>query len=285
MEDMVNGRTRLAAVMLGTCALVAPMASAATSASAETTAVHAGLATGTPTAVATGAAGAAGSVGSAAATATATGLEAPWARELTRYGARDVSPYRIAHVRELQYRLKWVGLFPATPTGYYGPVTRSGVKAFQARRHLPVTGNATPATWKLLLQRTVRNPHGIPATCKATGWHACYDRKYHSVTLWNNGAIYNTWLVRGGASTMQTRVGTHLVYYRDIDHVSGTFGSPMPYSQFFDGGEALHGSRMMMDPFVDHSHGCVNFYVEDARQLWNLTHDKRLWVTVYGAWS
>ncbi len=51
------------------------------------------------------------------------GLNAPWARELTRYGARDVSPYRIAHVRELQYRLKWVGLFPAAPTGYYGTVT------------------------------------------------------------------------------------------------------------------------------------------------------------------
>ncbi len=100
-----------------------------------------------------------------------------------------------------------------------------------------------------------------------------------------NGSIYNTWLVRGGGSTTQTRLGTHLVYYRDIDHVSGVYGSPMPYSQFFDGGEALHGSRLMMDPFVDHSHGCVNFYVEDARQLWNLTHDKPLWVTVYGAWS
>jgi hypothetical protein len=25
--------------------------------------------------------------------------------------------------------------------------------------------------------------------------------------------------------------------------------------------------------------------VEDARQLWNLTHDKRLFVHVYGAWD
>jgi hypothetical protein len=29
----------------------------------------------------------------------------------------------------------------------------------------------------------------------------------------------------------------------------------------------------------------VNFWVEDARQLWNLTHDKRLFVHVYGAWD
>jgi len=226
----------------------------------------------------------AGATGSFAAT-TATGLNAPWSREVVRLGASDRDPYHIAHVRELQYRLKWAGLFPAAPTGYFGTVTRDAVKTFQARRHLKATGVVNADTWKLLLQRTVRNAQGVPAVCKQSGWHACYDRKYHQVTLWYNGDIYNTWLVRGGAYTLQTRLGTHQVYYRDIDHVSGTYGSPMPYSQFFDGGEALHGSRLMMDPFVDHSHGCVNFYVEDARQLWNLTSNKTLWVTVYGAWD
>jgi peptidoglycan hydrolase-like protein with peptidoglycan-binding domain len=264
----VKRRTGVAAVVAGACALAVTVAGPTVSANAVTTGAPTGAMTPARTV-----------------DAPAVGLNAPWARELTRYGSRDSSPYHIAHVRELQYRLKWVGLFPATPTGYYGTLTRDGVRAFQARRHLNVTGNANPATWKRLLQRTVRNPNGIPATCKTTGWHACYDRRFHSVTLWDNGSIYNTWLVRGGGSTTQTRTGTHLVYYRDIDHVSGTYGSPMPYSQFFDGGEALHGSRLMMDPFVDHSHGCVNFYVEDARQLWNLTHDKRLSVTVYGAWS
>jgi lipoprotein-anchoring transpeptidase ErfK/SrfK len=41
----------------------------------------------------------------------------------------------------------------------------------------------------------------------------------------------------------------------------------------------------MINPFVDHSHGCVNMYIEDARQLWKLTHSKRLHVSVYGAWD
>lgn len=258
--------TGVAAVAVGACALALVAAGPATSATAT------GVSSGTTAAL-------------RGQTSAAVGLNAPWARETTRYGAQDTDPYHIAHVRELQYRLKWIGLFPVAPTGYYGPVTRAGVKEFQTRRHLAPTGTATPATWKLLLQRTVRNAPGIPARCKTAGWHACYDRKYHSVTLWDSGSIYNTWLVRGGGSTTQTRTGTHLVYYRDIDHVSSQFGSPMPYSQFFDGGEALHGSRLMMDPFVDHSHGCVNFYVEDARQLWNLTYNKRLVVTVYGAWD
>jgi hypothetical protein len=213
------------------------------------------------------------------------GLMAPWAREQTRYGDRDAGPRHIEHVLELQYRLRWVGLYPGTPTGVFGPATRKGVQAFQARRHIPTSGTATTRTWRLLLQRTVRHPLAVPATCKTSGWHACYDRSMHQVTLWHNGSIYNTWLVRGGGYTTQTRTGTHKVYYRDIDHVSGLFGTPMPYSQFFDGGEALHGSVLMTSPFVDHSHGCVNMYLEDAHQLWFLTHDKVLWVTVYGAWS
>lgn len=215
----------------------------------------------------------------------ATGMDAPWARQRIEYGARDGGAYAINHVRELQYRLKWVGLFEPTPTGYFGTITRNGVKAFQTRRHLPATGVANADTWRLLLHRTVRNLTGTPAVCKGAGWHACYDRSMHQVTLWSNGEMWNSWLVRGGSSTTQTRLGTHQVYYRDIDHVSGMFGSAMPYSQFFDGGEALHGSPLMTNPFVGHSHGCVNMYIKDARQLWGLTYNKTLWVTVYGAWS
>ena len=202
-------RIGVAAVVAGACALAVTVAGPAVSANAVTT----GVATG-----------AVASASAALRTLDApTGLNAPWARELTRYGASDVSPYHIAHVRELQYRLKWVGLFPAGAHRLlrHGDPRRA-CRAFQARRHLPVTGNANAATWKLLLQRTVRNPAGIPATCKTAGWHACYDRTVPPVTLWDNGSIYNTWLVRGGGSTTQTRLGTHLVYYRDIDHVSGS---------------------------------------------------------------
>lgn len=213
------------------------------------------------------------------------GLAAPWAREEVRFASKDTSPWHIAHVRELQLRLKWVGLYQRVPTGYYGTVTRQAVRAYQARKHIVVSGMATTRTWKLLLQDTVRRPGAIPAVCRNAGWHACYDRSMHQVLLLHDGAIYNGWLVRGGGYTTQTRLGTHKVFYRDIDHWSTLYDSPMPYSQFFDGGEAFHGSRLMMNPFVGHSHGCVNMYVEDARQLWNLTHNKTLIVTIYGAWD
>lgn len=208
-----------------------------------------------------------------------------FARESTRRGDRDASVYSIDHVTELQYRLRWEGVYKGPVTGTFGSQTKDGVKRYQRREGLRISGIATHRTWEHLIRDTIRHRGQIPRICKRDGWHACYDRSMHQVTLWRNGVLRNSWLVRGGASSSPTRRGTNKVYYRDKDHRSGLYGSPMPYSQFFDGGQALHGSAAMMDPFEGHSHGCVNMYIEDARQLWRMTHDKRLVVTVYGAWD
>jgi len=221
----------------------------------------------------------------AAAPASAFSKRSRFARETVRYGQADRGVYRIAHVRELQYRLRWAGFFHAGVTGNFGVLTRAAVKRYQRREGLHQSGVANHVMWAHLLRGTVRHRLSIPAVCRRSGLHACYDRSMHQLVLMRGGTLVNTWLVRGGSSSTQTRLGTHAVYYRDKDHVSGLFGSPMPYSQFFDGGEALHGSRSMTDPFYGHSHGCVNMYVEDARQLWSLTYGKRLVVTVYGRWS
>lgn len=179
-----------------------------------------------------------------------------------------------------------LGLFDVTPTGVFGEITEAGVKTFQRRNALAATGVVNYRTWQLLIRRSVRGRPAVPAGCKADGWHACYSRPWHQVSLYHDGRLLNSWLVRGGSASTPTRTGEFLVYYRDVDHVSATFdGAPMPYSQFFSGGQALHGSRLMMDPYVGHSHGCVNFWTEDARQLWRLTSDKQLWVHVYGPWD
>ncbi len=208
-----------------------------------------------------------------------------FAREVTRFGDADTSTYAIEHVRELQYRLRWAGVFHVGVTGTFGKITRAAVKRFQKHEGLRVTGVASHRTWAHLIHDTIRHRQAIPHICKTAGWHACYDRSMHQVTLWHSGRLRNSWLVRGGQYGLETRLGNTRVYYRDIDHVSRLFDSPMPYSQFFDGGQAYHGSAYMIDPFVDHSHGCINMFIEDARQLWRLTSDKRLYVSVYGPWD
>jgi hypothetical protein len=212
-------------------------------------------------------------------------LRDPFSREVVRPGDVDVDPYHIEHVYEVQRRLARVGLFDVVPNGHFGPVTEAAVKQFQEQNGLTPTGIVGYRTWRPLIRQSVRGRRVVPDGCWTTGWHACYDRRWHQVNLYHDGTLLNSWLVRGGGSTTRTRTGTFTVYLRDIDHVSTLFHTPMPYAQFFSGGQALHGSRLMMDPYDGHSHGCVNFWTEDARQLWNLTSTKRLRVHVYGRWS
>lgn len=221
-----------------------------------------------------------------AATTSTWTLKDPFSREVVRPGDRDTDPYHIEHVYEVQYRLRWLGLLSTWPNGFYDRKTEAAVKAFQKRNRLAQTGTVNYATWQPLIKQTIRGRAVVPSQCKTGGWHACYDRRRHQLSLYHDGRMWNSWLVRGGSYYAQTRRGNFTVYWRDIDHVSTIYDSaPMPYSQFFYGGEALHGSRYMVDPFVGHSHGCVNMWVKDARQLWNLTATKRLHVHVYGAWS
>ncbi|HSE70839.1 MAG TPA: L,D-transpeptidase family protein [Nocardioidaceae bacterium] len=222
----------------------------------------------------------------AAPASAAVDLTAPFSRETVKRGDVDADQWNIEHVYDVQYRLRWLGFLNARPTGYFGAKTELAVKRFQKANRLRVTGRVNAQTWEPLIKKTIRGRSALPRACKRSGWHVCYDRARHQASLYRNGTLHNSWLVRGGAYDKQTRKGHFEVYWRDIDHTSRTYGgAPMPYSQFFDGGQALHGSRNMMDPYEGHSHGCVNFWVEDARQLWSLTHNKRLFVHVYGAWD
>ncbi|MDO9378780.1 MAG: L,D-transpeptidase family protein [Nocardioidaceae bacterium] len=231
----------------------------------------------------------AATVGSTAAAAKAssgeTYLRKSFTRERTSPGDRDVSPTRIKHVRELQYRLRWANVFDGGVTGTYGPATTKAVKKFQKRAGLTQSGIANHTTWRRLIKATVRAKSSIPRRCKDRGWNACYDRKRHRVTLWRNGTLHNEWLVRGGGTAYKTRTGDYSVFRRSKDHVSTIYETKMPYAQFFSGGQALHASYYMVDPFQGHSHGCVNMYIKDATQLWNLTAKSKLKVHVYGAWS
>lgn len=49
-------------------------------------------------------------------------------------------------VMELQSRLQAEGFFTATPTGYFGPITESAVKAYQSAHGIPSTGFVGPLT-------------------------------------------------------------------------------------------------------------------------------------------
>jgi hypothetical protein len=206
-------------------------------------------------------------------------------RPTTKYGMKDKGVKSIKHVREAQYRLKWTGYYKGSISGYYGVRTRDAVRAFQKRNCLARTGTLDRATWARLIIKSTKQLSRVPKVCKTKGWHSCYDRKTHQTFLYRNGQLQNVWLVRGGARSTPTRTGTYRVFARYALKISTLYDVPMWYFQKHSGGQGHHGSGFMLDPFVGHSHGCINMYITDAQVLWALTKDKKLTVTVYGAWS
>jgi hypothetical protein len=68
-------------------------------------------------------------------------------------------------------------------------------------------------------------------------------------------------------SNTPTREGLFHVYLKDADHVSHMFGSAMPYSMFFSGGQAVHySSDFAAVGYSGASHGCVNIRDYDGIQ-------------------
>jgi lipoprotein-anchoring transpeptidase ErfK/SrfK len=86
--------------------------------------------------------------------------------------------------------------------------------------------------------------------------------------------------VRTGRKGFATRTGLKRVYWRHKNHVSTLYDVPMPYSQFFDGGEAFHSVAIPLST-PPGSHGCVNMTKRDAKALWGVLklHD---YVYVWG---
>ena len=75
--------------------------------------------------------------------------------------------------------------------------------------------------------------------------------------------------VRFGSEFTPTREGLFSVYWKDADHVSELYGSPMPLSMFFSGGQAVHySSDFAARGYAGASHGCVN--VRDYDRLASL---------------
>ena len=176
-------------------------------------------------------------------------------------------------VRDLQARLKQIAWYFADVTGTYGPVTTSAVQGFQAKREIPVTGLVDQRTLDRLNAMT-RTPtddelHNIAigsastrtpldARC-LTGRALCIDKTSRTLRWVVDGKVRSTLAVRFGASYSPTREGLFHVGWKSADHVSKLYGSAMPFSMFFSGGQAVHySSDFAARGYYGASHGCVN---------------------------
>lgn len=76
--------------------------------------------------------------------------------------------------------------------------------------------------------------------------------------------------IRSGRKAFPTRAGMKKIYAKKVKEWSTLYNVSMPYSQYFDGGQAFHAyAGAMSDP--PGSHGCVNMRYSDAKALFSVT--------------
>ncbi|MCX4795397.1 MULTISPECIES: L,D-transpeptidase family protein [unclassified Streptomyces] len=197
-------------------------------------------------------------------------------------------------VRELQARLRQIGHFDRSPTGYYGTLTAAAVRSFQGKRGLSTTGRTDTLTWQKLLGMTheptaaeLNPPTTVPVAkpdkrCM-TGRVLCISKNSRTLSWMIDGRVVSSMDVRFGSQYTPTREGTFSVYWKSRHHVSTIYHTAMPYAMFFSGGQAVHYSAdFAARGYSGASHGCVN--VRDEGKVAALfaqvrTGDK---VVVYG---
>ena len=99
----------------------------------------------------------------------------------------------------------------------------------------------------------------------------------HSVAC-KNGTQANDFAISTGTSTHATNVGSYYIYRRVADEEMKSPEGPfapdfydikhVPWTQYFDGGEALHGAWWHNNFGHPMSHGCVNVQTPTANSQW-----------------
>ncbi|HET6628075.1 MAG TPA: peptidoglycan-binding protein [Nocardioidaceae bacterium] len=183
-----------------------------------------------------------------------------------------------AEVREIQARLRQIAWFFGDVTDNYGDQTAEAVSGFQEKRQVPATGKVDQRTLDLLEGMTTEPTRDELANRKpdpaegskldprcTTGRALCIDKSTSSLRWVVNGKVLSSLDVRFGAEYSPTREGLFHVGWKDRDHVSNLYGSAMPLSMFFSGGQAIHySSDFAARGYAGASHGCVNVRDYDA---------------------
>jgi peptidoglycan hydrolase-like protein with peptidoglycan-binding domain len=220
-----------------------------------------------------------------AATPTATPVPAPVV--LLRRGDSGT------RVRALQARLRQIGWFSGDVTDGYGSRTEAAVRGFQAKRGFAATGSLDETTWDRLVAMTRRptadelanvkpKPKPKPDAGSAdldprcmTGRVMCISKTTRHLTWVVDGVPQYGFDVRFGSDELPTREGVFTVYKKKKDVISNLYHTPMPYSMFFSGGQAVHySSNFARLGYAGASHGCVN--VRDWNGIIRLYDESRI---------
>jgi hypothetical protein len=144
------------------------------------------------------------------------------------------------------------------------------IRAFQVKQKIkPAIGFAGPITWSRMQYLSAKkNPNAAKKCPVRTYRVACVDLS-RQITWVQKGkkVVFGPVPMRSGRAGYRTRTGWFKVYWKHKNHVSTLYHQPMPYAQFFSGGQAFHAVYGSIFTTVG-SMGCVNLRLGDARKLW-----------------
>ncbi|GAA2745783.1 L,D-transpeptidase family protein [Terrabacter aerolatus] len=181
-------------------------------------------------------------------------------------------------VRALQARLRQLRWLEGDVDNDYGARTTTAVRGFQAKRGFDATGVLDERTWDKLVAMThapttdeLANVRPTPVQPKpgALSWDVderclkgrvmCVSKTTRQLTWVVDGVPQYGFDVRFGSDELPTREGVFSVYKKQVDVISNLYHTPMPYSMFFSGGQAVHySSNFARLGYAGASHGCVN---------------------------
>lgn len=144
-------------------------------------------------------------------------------------------------VAEVQKKLVKVGAANVTASGVWDEPTVSAWKWFNGKfvdfPEKTVTGKA------LRRLDTIAAKVRIPDSCTKGKYVLCADTYLQTIRLYKNGEQVGVADATFGWGKYATRRGVHRVHTKTRFLVSDLSGTPMPYSLFFDGGQAFHYSE------------------------------------------
>lgn len=108
-------------------------------------------------------------------------------------------------------------------------------------------------------------------TADASSLVAKVDLAKQTMTVTENGFTRYQWKVSTARKGYYTPVGSYGAQSLDMNHRSRKYhNSPMPYSVFFKGGYAVHGTYDVRRLGQPASHGCVRLHPENAATFYSL---------------
>ncbi|MCO6185804.1 L,D-transpeptidase [Rhizobium sp. L1K21] len=131
---------------------------------------------------------------------------------------------------------------------------------------------------KLVLVAAAAIALGVSAaSANAANITAQIDISDQTMTVYKNGFRQYKWKVSTARKGYHTPTGQYTVKWLSKNHRSRKYNNaPMPYSLFFHGGYAVHGTTDLKRLGSPASHGCVRLDPKNAATLFSLAEQNGL---------